>query len=119
MNDFGFLYYRDKDTGEYKLLGKANGLIIEGIKRNTATIITGPSKIIDTTEREVELKEFAQPEIIRCKDCMHRPIKKDGEIMPPGPEYDDEKCPCLCEDPFYSWMPRDDFFCANGERREE
>lgn len=56
-------------------------------------------------------------ELVTCKDCMHRPIKKDGYIMPP--EDDDEKCPCLCEDPFYSWIPRDDFFCANWERKEE
>lgn len=60
-----------------------------------------------------------QPKTIRCKDCMHRPIKKDGYIVPPGPEYDDEKCPFLCDDPFYSRIPGDNFFCADGERREE
>lgn len=59
----------------------------------------------------------AQPEIIRCKDCKHRPIRKDGDIVPP--KEDDWKCPCLCDDYYYSRIPRDDFFCANGERREE
>lgn len=59
----------------------------------------------------------AQPEIIRCKDCKHRPIEKDGEIMPP--KEDDWKCPCLCDDYFYSWRPKDKFFCASGERWEE
>lgn len=50
------LYYRDKDTGEYKLLGKVHGhLIVYGIRRDEATTIaTRHSKIIDTTTREVE-----------------------------------------------------------------
>ena len=66
---------------------------------------------------ELESLPSAQPEIVRCKDCKHRPIEKDGEIMPP--KEDDWKCPCLCDDYFYSWRPKDNFFCASGERREE
>ena len=58
----------------------------------------------------------AQLEIILCEGCKHRPIMRNGHIVPPE---GDEKCPCLCEDPFYSWIPEDNFFCANGERREE
>lgn len=60
------------------------------------------------------------PEIIRCKDCKHRPIEKYGEIMPPKEDgWDDLKCPCLCEDYFYSWRPKDDWYCANAERRTD
>lgn len=54
MNDVGFLYHRDKDTGEYKLLGKASGVIVEGEIRDCGamTLTAGPSKIINTTARE-------------------------------------------------------------------
>lgn len=60
----------------------------------------------------------AQPEIIRCKDCKHRPVET-------GPNHDlefpcpDNECPCQCDDYYYSWMPNDDWFCANGKRKEE
>ena len=62
--------------------------------------------------------------IVRCKDCKHRPHLKNED----GADYgfnvvDDDGtsfgiCPCLCEDGWYSWMPKDDFFCAWAERRE-
>lgn len=66
---------------------------------------------------DMAVKALEQPEIVTCKDCKHRPIEKDGEIRPP--KEDDWKCPCLCDDYFYSWRPKDNFFCANGERRED
>lgn len=58
--------------------------------------------------------------VVRCKDCKHRPIDTGGhnyaeELLFP----DDEVCPCQCGDPWYSWMPKDDWFCANGERSED
>lgn len=55
---------------------------------------------------------------VRCKDCKHRPIKPekydDGfDLAFPG-----EVCPCYCDDdPFYSWYPKDDWFCPKGERK--
>ena len=54
MNDVGFLYSRDEDTGEYKLLGKARGVIVEGEIRDCGdmTLTAGPSKIINTTAIE-------------------------------------------------------------------
>lgn len=64
-----------------------------------------------------DLKELpsAQQEIIRCKDCKHKPTRdSDGELK--FPTY---RCPCHCDDYYYSWMPKDDWFCANAERREE
>lgn len=62
-------------------------------------------------------------EVVRCKECKHRPIKEDpdGEdygfniIKPNGPE----RCPCLVEDGWYSWMPKNDFYCGFGEREDE
>lgn len=61
----------------------------------------------------------AQPEaIVRCKDCKHRPTgdqyKHDLEF--PDSDY---KCPCRCEDHWYSWMPDDNWYCANGERKTD
>lgn len=58
-------------------------------------------------------------ELIRCKDCRHRPteIEEDDETYIEFPE--DSRCPCRCEDQYYNLMPADDWFCGNGERREE
>ena len=59
--------------------------------------------------------------VVFCRDCIHRPYETVPGVRygltvesPPG----DYKCPCLCDDGWYSWIPDDDFFCANGERRE-
>lgn len=56
----------------------------------------------------------AQTDIILCKDCKHRPTRdEDGWL-----DFPTERCPCQNEDDFYySWMPKDDWFCGNAERR--
>lgn len=56
-------------------------------------------------------------EVVRCKDCIHKPTGSgvNHDITFPEQDY---RCPCRCEDYWYSWMPNDDWFCANGERRE-
>jgi len=67
-----------------------------------------------------------QLEIVRCKDCKHRPVmlwnEANGDFDVLAPEVDgkeDWRCPCLIEDdPYYSWSPNDNWFCGNGERRE-
>lgn len=46
--------------------------------------------------------------VVRCKDCKHRENREW-----------DSPCPCVCADSWYSWMPEDDWFCANGERKKE
>lgn len=59
-----------------------------------------------------------QPEIIRCKDCKHRPV--DGEDTQGfGVEFPDYICPCQCDDGWYNWRPNDEWYCANAERREQ
>ena len=55
-------------------------------------------------------------EIVRCKDCIHRPT---GTGANHDLEFPDYVCPCQCEDFWYSWMPKDDWFCASGERGED
>ena len=61
----------------------------------------------------------AQPEIIHCRDCKHRPVTtEEGVFYGFSVEFPDEKCPCCCEDGFYSWYQDDDFYCGYAERRE-
>lgn len=57
-------------------------------------------------------------ELIRCRDCKHRPI--GGEAYNHTLIFPDECCPCNCvDDNWYSWMPDDNWFCGNGGRKEE
>ena len=61
--------------------------------------------------------------IVFCKECKHRPVKEDADgvdwgfniIAPEGSSL----CPCLVDDGWYSWMPKDNFFCGYGEREGE
>ena len=56
--------------------------------------------------------------VVRCKDCKHRPTMVENDRGWRGSfdlDFPDDKCPCQCEDPWYSWQPKDDWFCANGE----
>ena len=59
--------------------------------------------------------------LIMCEDCKHRPRRSnvDDEHEGLNLEFPDEICPCQCEDPWYNWMPRDDWYCGNGGRKEE
>ena len=52
---------------------------------------------------------------VRCKDCKHRPIGTNRDDL----EFPDDKCPCKCEDYWYSWKPSDNWFCGNGERKDD
>ena len=57
-------------------------------------------------------------ELVRCKDCKHRPT---GDYDAPHDENgeSDYTCPCLNQsDSYYSWIPDDDWFCADGERKD-
>lgn len=53
-------------------------------------------------------------EVVRCKDCKHRPTGEERDDL----EFPDDKCPCKCEDYWYSWKPSDNWFCGNGERKD-
>lgn len=59
--------------------------------------------------------------VVRCKDCKYRPTYTGGKNYGQDLVFPDKycPCPCMCDDPWYSWMPQDDWFCANGERSEE
>ena len=63
-------------------------------------------------------------EVVRCKDCVHRPEAHDGVtsgvgVEPPRDDegWHDDTCPYLCGDPWYNEMPDDNWFCHLGERK--
>ena len=63
--------------------------------------------------------------VVCCKECMYAPSVPDGEEIQgqslewPHDEWpEDNPCPCKCEDGWYSYKPKPDFFCANGKREE-
>ena len=59
-------------------------------------------------------------EVVRCKDCKHRPKEPNFETYESGFDLEfpeGSKCPCrCCGDEWYSWYPEDDWFCADGEK---
>ena len=69
--------------------------------------------------KDVELNVMALPTVdavpvVRCKDCKHRPTGTNRDDL----EFPDDKCPCECEDYWYSWKPLDNWFCGNGELKD-
>lgn len=57
--------------------------------------------------------------IVRCKDCKYKPTAPDGITYGLQVEFPDKwsnRCPCLCEDGWYSWVPDDNFFCGYGAK---
>lgn len=61
----------------------------------------------------------AKEDVVRCKDCKHRPtMPEDGEEVQ-DLEFPDDVCPLQCGDPWYNQEPADDWYCANAERSEE
>jgi hypothetical protein len=60
-------------------------------------------------------------QVVRCKDCKHRPKRlEEGKGEGFNLEFPDDnfKCPCHCDDGWYNWMPDDNWFCGDGERKE-
>ena len=57
--------------------------------------------------------------ITRCKDCKYRPrrIEKNGGNWF-DLEFPDNRCPCQGDDGRYNWMPDDNWYCGNAERKE-
>lgn len=50
---------------------------------------------------------------IKCKDCKHRGVGSSD--FPADIQWPDSKCPCQVSDAYYSWIPDDDWYCANAE----
>ena len=82
----------------------------------TIPIDLGYREMEDVVTFVEKMKSVNAAEVVRCKDCEYKPVGT-------GCNHDLEfpvhyKCPCECDDYWYSWMPKDDFFCGNGERKE-
>lgn len=68
---------------------------------------------------KVDGRAAAMAEIVRCKECIFRPTTK-GDMYGTDVVFPYEgMCPLECEDPYYNQMMDGDFFCANGERRDD
>ena len=80
--------------------------------------------IVEVPSYSSEFKGIREvAELVRCKECKHKPVKEDADGENYGfnivaPERS-SLCPCIVEDGWYSWMPKDDFFCGYGEREDE
>lgn len=69
-------------------------------------------------ETDIDAAPTIEP--IRCGECKYKPTDTGGHNYGQDLEFPiGGKCPCECGDPWYSWMPGDDWFCANGERGEQ
>lgn len=78
-------------------------------------------EFIDGTEEKAEADAQGYlHELIQCKDCKHRP-KRMGDDDQEGYNliFPDRMCPCQCDDPWFNWMPKDYWYCAYAERKEE
>lgn len=83
-------------------------------------LVMDSGKIIKAYDLAIEM--LSEPEIIRCKDCKHRPkaTRADKKVFSGfSVEFPDEKCPCQCGDVWYNWYPEDDFYCGYAEGRED
>lgn len=109
------------------------------IKRKDALkIICGPCGSFTLCELGVEIpcKYFTRMnaipaadavEVVRCKNCKHRPVVVDRShpygfgLAGPGsdPFSRDETCPYLCDDGYYNRMPDGDGFCNLGEGKDD
>ena len=81
-------------------------------------------KLLDEEQVREIINSAPTIDIVRCKECKHRPIKEDADGANYGfnliePIEGDDRCPCLVNDGWYSWMPKDDFYCGYGERRTD
>lgn len=120
------LVYMEDDKGFYDC-------IIKDITRNLCDAVMGElekgEKIVKLSDvrvselfplNMVEYRKYIRfTDLIRCKDCKHRPTMPENSRGVFDLEFPDDECPCQCGDPWYNREPEDDWFCANGERREE
>lgn len=77
-----------------------------------------------SAKKMIQELEHLEPEIVRCKDCKHKPHTSDKYDYDNGDcgfeiIFPDYRCPCRCDDEYYNHIPDDDWYCGNAERRGE
>jgi hypothetical protein len=84
------------------------------------------TQILDCVHAIEEMPAADVVEVVRCRDCKHRPVVTDeshpygfGLACPKEGAYQDMTCPYLCDDVYYYRMPKDEWYCAEGERRAD
>ena len=97
-------------------------------KDEAVQILLGGKHYNSVEECQAELAKMADmiskmTEVVLCKDCRHRPYKKeiDGRVYIFEPENEDGTdytCPYVCGDNYYTELPDDNSFCDKGERNE-
>lgn len=71
----------------------------------------------EQTILKLSLNKADVVEVVRCKDCKHRPKKVENEGNGFDYEFSEEyACPGYCEDGYYAELFDDSFYCAWGER---
>lgn len=101
-----------KEAEEYYTIASAKDITAE----ESEELIRQFKKLPCGPIERLEPKRGEMVEVVRCKDCKHRPT---GTGVNHDIEFPDSCCPCQCyEDYWYSWMPSDDWYCANGEKME-
>lgn len=74
---------------------------------------------LDDIKSIIENEEKKRTEVVRCKECKHRPTMPEDGREVQDLVFPDDVCPLQCGDNWYNQEPADDWFCANGERSEE
>lgn len=71
----------------------------------------------EQTVLKLSLNKADVVEVVRCKDCKHRPKKVENEGNGFDYEFSEEyACPGYCEDGYYAKLFDDSFYCAWGKR---
>lgn len=55
-------------------------------------------------------------EVVRCKDCIHRPIAFINSEESHNMFFPDNRCPYSSINPCNSWYMHSEWFCGNGEK---
>ena len=89
-------------------------------KFNDIDFVYNDSSKHETLSRMLDELLKEQETVVRCKDCKHKPTVTRTKYSDYYVEFP-EGSNCPCQNPseqYYSWCPDDDWFCADGERKE-
>ena len=123
------LFYQTVDNMQQQIKGSCDQAVYQAVCRLGINIDKDKLEQAIHQDRERYDEAYrrgynkAKEDIVRCKDCKHRPKEPNLETYENGFDIEfpeDSKCPCQCSsDRYYSWYPDDDWFCAEGERRTD